>query len=158
MKAQQILKSLTGIVAGLTIATSAYAADSSFQSSLKILTPLSITAQSGLDFPDTESTAAQQTVVVAPTDAGAADFNIAGELNEAVTASVVEPSVTMTVGSTNIVVDTFTFGGALAADGSGTLDGTGALAGAKVGGTATVPANAESGTYTGTLTFRVTYQ
>ena len=88
MKVQQILKSLTGIIAGLTIATSAYAADSAFQSSVKILTPLSITAQSGLDFPDTESTAAQQTVVVAPTDAGATDFNIAGELNEAVTAEI----------------------------------------------------------------------
>ena len=109
-------------------------------------------------FPDTGATASIQNITVNTGDAGAAAFDIGGEASTAIQASIVETDLDMVVGGTTITVDTFTFGGSLAADGTATLDGTGNLTGANVGATAAVPANPDVGAYSGSLTFRVLYQ
>ena len=136
----------------------AIAADESFNASIQILTALNITEQSALSFPDTESKTTSQTAVVAATDAGAASFDITGEASSNIVSSIVESDLSMTQGSTTITINTFTFGGSLASDGTATTDGSGSLTGANVGATANIPANAESGTYSGALTFRVVYE
>ncbi len=152
----QIRKSLM-LVLGMVLSFQVYAADETFTASIQILTALSVTEQTALAFPTTEASTAAQTVVVAPTDSGAATFDIAGESNYAVTASIVESSLTMTNQNTSIVVDTFTFGGNLSSTGTGTLSASGGLTGARVGATANIPANPKSGSYSGNLTFRVVY-
>ena len=157
-----IKRLLTGLAFSLMlIPSNALATDSIFPASITIYAPIVVTKTADLIFPNTASSAAPQTVVVAPGGVGAASFDIAGEPTLAINATVVEASIIMANGPTNITVDQFVFGGTLTdAAGSGTasLDGVGNLVGASVGATATIPANPTQGAYTGNLTFQVTYQ
>jgi hypothetical protein len=155
-KTKKLISTMILMMAGLIFSITGYATDESFQVSIRILTALSISENQALSFPDTTATASIQTVTVAPTDGTAASFDIAGDSNLAITASISETSVGLTNGSTTITIDTFTFGGSCNADGTGTLS-SGSLAGCKVGASASIPANPTSGSYTGTLTFRVLY-
>ena len=151
-------KLLGSVIAILSLGMmNVYAADESFQASIRILTALSITEQSALSFPDTEASASAQNVVIAPTGTGAAVFNIAGEASRPVTASIVQSNLQITNGSTTVTIGSFTFGGGLSSSGTGTLNGSGQLTGAGVGATAAIPANPQAGVYSGSLTFRVVY-
>ena len=151
------MKIFTVAAAGLVLSTSSvYAVDQAFNVSITILTALGITKTSDLSFPTTASSGSIQAVTVAPTDGTAATFDITGEPSTAITASIVEADVTLT--ASTIVVDTFTFGGGLAADGTATTTAGGAVAGAAVGATANIPASHAAGSYSGSLTFRVLYQ
>ena len=145
------------LLSGALFTNMAYAADEAFNASIRILAALKITEQSALKFPDTEAASVAKTVTVANTNSGAATFNITGEGNSTVTASIVESGVTMSNNGTDITVGSFTFGGKLGSNGVGTLDSTGKLNGAAVGATASIPANPSAGNYSGTLTFRVVY-
>ncbi len=150
---------------GLLIAGTTQAADESFTASIRILTQLTIAEQAALSFPNTESSSSQQTVTVATTDGGAAQFLITGEASFGVSTSIVEASGTLTASGTSdtITVNNFTFGGSLDSAGDGNLSGsdnpgdTGTLT-AKIGADAVIPADADAEAYTGTLTFRVAYQ
>ena len=151
------MKIFTVAAAGLVLSTSSvYAVDQAFNVSITILTALGITKTSDLSFPTTAASGSIQAVTVAPTDGTAATFDITGEPSTAITASIVEADVTLT--ASTIVVDTFTFGGGLAADGTATTTAGGAVAGAAVGATANIPASHAAGSYSGSLTFRVLYQ
>ena len=151
------LKIFTVAATGLILSTSTlYAVDQAFNVSITILTALGITKTSDLSFPTTASSGSIQAVTVAPADGTAATFDITGEPSTAITASIVEADVTLT--ASTIVVDTFTFGGGLAADGTATTTAGGAVAGAAVGATANIPASHAAGSYSGSLTFRVLYQ
>lgn len=154
---KKYVSTMAVIAFAMLIVPFAQAADEAFNASIRIVAALNVSESSALTFPTTESAAQAQQVTVGTTDAGAASFNITGESNAAVTASIVEGSLEMTVGSSTITVNNFTFGGALNGSGNASLDGSGALNGAKVGATANIPAAAESGEYSGALTFRVVY-
>lgn len=152
---------LISLAAAAMLATPAMATDEPFVASITIYTPIVITETSPLSFGAIVGSGVPQTVVVAPIDPGAATFDLAGEPNMAITATIVEASLPITVGATTITIDTFTFGGSLtpgAGSGTGTLDATGALAGTAVGATANIPANPDPGLYSGTLNYRVVYQ
>ena len=149
---------LLGLLAAMVIAPNAYATDEPFLASISIFSPIAITETSALSFGSVASASATQSVVVAPGDAGAASFNLSGQSNLAITASVVEPSLALVNGATTITVNSFTFGGGLAANGTANLSAAGTLNAANVGATAVVPANPASGAYTGNLTLRVVYQ
>ena len=136
----------------------ATATDEAFLASITVYSPIVITETSALNFGVVTASPVAQTVTVAPADAGAASFNIAGQSGMPVTASVVETSLIMSNGATSITVDGFTYGGGLSAAGTATIGAQGSLSGAAVGASATVPANPAAGTYSGNLTFRVVYQ
>ena len=151
------MKIFTVAAAGLVLsASSIYAVDQAFNVSITILTALGITKTSDLSFPTTAANGSDQAVTVAPTDGTAATFDITGEPSTAIVASIVESNVTLT--GSSIVVDTFTFGGGLASNGTATTSGAGAVSGAAVGATANIPAAQTAGTFSGALTFRVLYQ
>lgn len=100
------------------------------------------------------------TVVIAPTDADAAVFNASGDANAPVVASIVENSIVLTTGSGSgaaqqIVVDSWTFGGSLAADGTGVLDAQGQLTNIRIGATATVESDDIGGDYSASPTLRL---
>lgn len=125
---------------------------------------IAITEVQALSFPDTLDGVTVD-VVVLPTDGSAAIFNITGTANVAVTASVVEASITIvnTVGNPNIArnkitVTNWSYGGAVAADGTAFMDANGELNNVRVGATAQMSANDNAGSYVGTATFRFVYQ
>jgi hypothetical protein len=153
---KRLINAIISLAVGVLISTNVYAADESFEVSIKILTALSILETQALAFPITEATSSIQKVTIAPSDSTAASFDIGGESGEAISASISETTLDLNNGSTTITIDSFTFGGSCAADGTGTLTG-GTLSGCKVGATATIPANPKNGTYSGNLTFRVLY-
>ncbi|MBF0351817.1 MAG: DUF4402 domain-containing protein [SAR324 cluster bacterium] len=153
LSTQVVAAALIGMISAPVL----HAADEAFNASIRIVAALAISETSALTFPQTEASTSTQQVAIGPNDSGAASFNITGEPNAGVTASIVEPSLEMTVGQTTITINTFTFGGALASNGSVSLNGSGSATGAKVGATANIPANPESGQYSGALTFRVVY-
>ena len=153
---KRLINAIISLAVGVLISTNVYAADESFQVSIRILTALSISENQALSFPTTEATSSTQTVTVAPSDSTAASFDIDGESGGAISASIAETNLALTNGSTTITIDSFTFGGSCAADGTGTLTG-GTLSGCNVGATATIPANPTNGTYYGNLTLRVLY-
>ena len=153
-----MLKKIVALLAtSLMIVTAGYAADETFEASIRVLAALAIVENTALTFPDTESRTIAQNVTVSPGSTGAASFNVYGEHNRLVNASIVEPSASATIGSSTVVFDSFSCGGALSGACQATLDNSGYANGAEIGATAHIPANAQAGLYQGTLTFRVTY-
>lgn len=126
--------------------------------------PIAITEVQALSFtPALSGTSVN--VVTMPTDSRAAIFDITGTVNVAVTASIVEASIEIFLvgGSTNpapnrIMVTNWTYGGAVAADGTAFMDGNGELNNVRVGATIQVNANDSPGDFLGTATFRLVYQ
>lgn len=126
--------------------------------------PIFITEIQALSFVPTLG-GVSSNVITAPTDSRAAIFNITGNTNVAVTASIVEASIDIVniVGNPNaagnrMTVSNWTYGGALAADGTAFTDGNGDLNNARIGATVTISANDAPGDFSGTATFRVVYQ
>ena len=148
------MKKLIVMMFALTLSASAMATDQSFNVSLKLFKPITITKVQDLLFPNTTLTGAAFSVVVLPADSGAANFNAQGGKSRNITRSVVESSINMSApGSVgNIAVDTFVLSGPTAFDASGNANGI------KVGATAHILAASEDGDYTGTATLRVVYQ
>ena len=148
------MKKLFVILFALTVSASAMATDQSFNVSLKLFKPITITKVQDLLFPDTTLTGSAFSIVVLPADSGAANFNAQGGKSRNLTKSVVESSINMSAsGATGtIAVDTFVLSGPTAFDASGNANAI------KVGATAHVLAASEDGNYTGTATLRVVYQ
>lgn len=138
----------------MLIGSSAYATDQSFNVSMKLFKPISITKVQDLAFPDTTLTGSAFNVSVLPADSGAATFSATGGNSRSITRSVVESSINMSAtGVTgNIAVDTFALSGPTAFDSSGNATGL------KVGATAHVLATSLDGNYSGSATYRVVYQ
>ena len=148
------MKKLFVMIFALTLSASAMATDQTFNVSLKLFKPITITKVQDLLFPDTTLTGSAFTIVVLPADSGAANFTAQGGKNRNITKSVVESSINMAAAGVvgTIAVDTFVLSGPTAFDGSGNITGI------KVGATAHVLAASEDGNYTGTATLRVVYQ
>lgn len=138
----------------MLVGATAMATDQSFNISLKLFKPITITKVQDLLFPDTTLTGSAFNITVATTDSGAASFNAQGGKNRSITRSVVESSINMSAPgvATSIAVDTFSLSGPTAFDASGDANGL------KVGAVAHVLALSEDGDYTGTATLRVIYQ
>lgn len=152
---------LGSILASSTLVSSVYAQDETFEASIKLVEAIAVTEVAALRFPE-QIAGTAAAVVVAPADSGAAQFNSTGDASRNIVASVVETSIEMVTGdgvgsAKRITVDNFTTGGAVAADGSGAFDGTGALNNIRVGGTANMEADDIAGDYVGTATFRLVY-
>ncbi|MEI6093084.1 MAG: DUF4402 domain-containing protein [bacterium] len=139
---------------GLLLASNVHATDQSFNLTLKLYKPITITKIQDLLFPDTTLTGSAFDITVATTGSGAATFNAQGGKNRNITKSIVESSINMSApGVTgSIAVNTFAISGPTAFDSSGNANGL------KVGAVAHVLAASEDGNYTGTATFRVVYQ
>ena len=148
------MKKLFIMICALTISASAMATDKSFNVSLKLFKPITITKVQDLLFPDTTLTGSAINLIVLPADSGAANFTAQGGKSRNITKSVVESSINMAAAGVvgNIAVDTFVLSGPTAFDGSGNITGI------KVGATAHILAASEDGNYTGTATLRVVYQ
>ena len=159
MKLSNILK--TTLIASVVTATAAYAADESFESSIRLIEPVTVTEVTSLVFPE-QIAGTAQAVTITPDDTGAAQFNSAGEPSRNVTASILETSITMITGtgaaaSQQIVVNNFSYGGSVAPDGTGAFELDGTLNGIRIGATANIDADDQSGNYVGTATFRLVY-
>jgi hypothetical protein len=130
------------------------ATDQSFNITLKLFKPITITKVQDLLFPDATITGSPINLVVNTGDSGAATFNAQGGNSRSITRSVVESSINMSAPGVagNIAVDTWVLSGPTAFDGSGNANGI------KVGATAHILAGSLDGNYTGTATFRVVYQ
>ena len=138
----------------MMVGATAMATDQSFNISLKLFKPITISKLQDLLIPDATLTGSAFTIVVATGDTGAATFNAQGGKNRSITRSVVESSIDMSAsGVTGVIaVDSFVLAGPVAFDASGDANGL------KVGATAHVLAASEDGDYTGTATLRVVYQ
>ena len=148
------MKRLFVLASILTLSAAAYATDQSFNATLKLYKPITITKVSDLLIPDATLTGSDFNIVVATGDSGAATFNAQGGKNRNITRSVVESKIEMSASGVKgkIAVDTFVLAGPTAFDGSGNANGL------KVGATAHVLAASEDGDYSGTATMRVVYQ
>ena len=148
------MKKLFVLICALTISATAMATDQSFNVSLKLFKPITITKVQDLLFPDATLTGSAFNIVVLPADSGAANFTAQGGKSRNITKSVVESSINMSASGVTgtIAVDTFVLAGPTAFDASGNATGI------KVGATAHVLAASEDGNYTGTATLRVVYQ
>lgn len=148
------MKKLFVMMMALMVSANAMATDQSFNASLKLFKPITITKVQDLLFPETTLTGSAINLVVLPADSGAANFNAQGGKSRNITKSIVESSINMSApGVTgNIAVDTFVLDGPTAFDASGDANGI------KVGATAHILAGSEDGNYSGTATLRVVYQ
>lgn len=135
----------------------AYTLQRALEISITIGVPVSIVEESPLKFPDTLALGVPQNIVAQPSDPEAASFSISGKPESTIVASIVEPSLSMSIASSTIIVDQFTFGGSANPDGTALLNKQGKLTGLTVGATANIPANPAAGVYSGTLTLRVVY-
>ena len=163
MKLSAMAKTVCSAVIAFGLVSNAQAADETFQATLKLLTPISITEVQALDFGEAIS-GTNQTLTVGAADGSAAVFSAQGDSSKTATASVVETSITMTTGdgvgtTKQIVVDNFTLGGngITGADQVDFIAGSGNVSDIRVGGTANVEADDIAGDYAGTATFRVIY-
>jgi hypothetical protein len=121
-----------------------------------------LTVVSDLQFPATVSANSMQYIVVSPSDSGAAVFDAIGSANQTVEVTVKENSIKIqTPTGIKLKVDNFTYGGSLtpvAKGAIGTFDANGDLFNMRIGATARVKKDQESGIYSGTLTLQVIYQ
>ncbi len=130
-----------------------FAEQHNFIISLRVLEPLILESIQGLVFPDVTASKTAITVTVSPDDAGASTFWAEGRRNRAIAYSVVTPMIYLVApGVTgSIRVDNFEIEGPTVFNSDGT-------ASFRIGATASLDANVQSGDYTGVATFRVTYQ
>ena len=131
----------------------AMATDQSYNLSLRLLKPITITKVQDLSFPDRTITGSAFNVVVATGNSGAAIFTAQGSKYRSITKSVVESTINMSAPGVvgTIAVDTFSFTGTTSFDGSGNATGL------KVGATAHILASSQDGNYSGSATYRVVY-
>lgn len=147
---------LTAAIAA-TMGFNAYATDESFDSTLRLIEPITITEVTSLRFPEQQAGTAQN-LTVQPSESGAAQFNSAGEPARPVTASIVESQIVMeTTAGDQITVNNFTYGGQVDPAGNGAFNDSGALNNIRIGATALIEADDKSGLYSGIATFRLVY-
>ncbi|MHB1047194.1 MAG: DUF4402 domain-containing protein [Thermoanaerobaculia bacterium] len=152
------------VPAGSAMAQSS--ASASATATATIITPITLTNTTALQFGNVVASTTAGTIVVSAAGArswtggatgisgltvSAAAFTVGGGADRTFTISL-PASTTITSGTNNMTVDTFT--SSLGA--SSTLDGTGAAALA-VGGTLNVGASQAAGSYTGTFSVTVAY-
>ncbi len=152
---------LTTSLAAATAATTVGAAEERFDVGLRLIVPAFVSQDSNLQFPEQIAGNAAQ-LVITPDGNGAAQFITTGEPLRAITASIVEPSIVMEIGeggtpASQIVVNNFTLGGSVDANGAGSLNSEGILGNIRVGATANIAAENQSGNYVGVATFRIIY-
>ena len=148
-----VMKKLFILISLLTLSATASATDQSFNATLKLIKPITITKIQDLLFPDGTAHGSAYDMVVATGDAGAATFNAKGGKGRNLARSVVESSVILSDGGgQTLTVNTFVVAGPTAFDGFGDANGL------KVGATLHVLASSHQGTYSGSATFRVVYQ
>jgi len=140
---------------------SAFADEAKFQTTLRLLKPITLTQKSQLSFQSV--TAGQTTTVVTePSSSNAVVFSATGEALSTVTGSVVESQILMISGSGSdeslqIPVDSFSTGGDLDGSGIGVFDSEGNLDDLRIGASAHIDAYNVPGVYTASATFRLTY-
>jgi hypothetical protein len=175
MNATKTLKTAiaAAVVAGtLTSASAAFAgtqnsASATGTATTRIITPISLTYVSSLNFGDVVAGSSAGTVVLTTaaartstggatlgnsTGVAAAAFNVGGQGSSTYAITLPASAATITSGSNTMTVDTFTSNPA----GTGTLSSGGAQALA-VGGTLNVGASQATGTDTGTFNVTVAY-
>ena len=136
-----------------------------FTISARLLASTTITNTQPLTFPAhlvVASGAGNETETVAADAGTAAIFTAVGEPDQAITADVTASTVTLnctspTCTGDTLSVGTFTFGGTLSPAGQATFDSSGNLTNLRVGATLTITDAAKAGSYSGTGTFRITY-
>lgn len=138
-----------------------HAEQDSFQVGLHLLSPITLTLQSSLNFPSVVA-GQDNTVTTAVDSSDAVIFSATGEANASVIGSVVEDFVVMTTGEgitepERIIVDGFLTGGDLGDTGNGVFNTSGELSNLRIGATAHVQANDVPGYYSSSATFRLTY-
>ena len=141
------------VVIMMMVGATAMATDQSFNVSLKLFKPITITKVQDLLIPQATLTGSAFDIVVATSDSGAAAFNAQGGKSRTITRSVVESTIDLSASgvSGKIAVDNFVLAGPTAFDASGNANGL------KVGATAHVLAASEDGDYSGSATMRVIY-
>lgn len=160
-------KILAIVIVGLAFSASAFSQASSSATAV-IITPISISNTSGLNFgaiipsssagsvilaTDGSTTLSNVTLHSSATPA-AALFAVTGSPNLTYTVAIAPASVNISNGSTTMSVGSFVSNPAVGV-GTGLLDGTGNQP-LRVGATLTVGANQASGTYTNATAFTVT--
>ena len=163
VRTTKIAKIAATVALGLGVVAGVNATNESFQSTLRILSPIAITEVRALDFGDTEG--GNVNMVIAATAPTAAVFSATGEASKYATASVSESSITMlrtggSAGTTSdeIVVDTFTLGGTGISGSQVDFGVGGSASDLRVGATAHVLAEDVAGSYVGSATFSLIYQ
>ena len=150
-----------GLGAGAVCASNTDTAD--FQALLTLVTPLSINQVQDLSFGEAYSGSAQS-LVVDPTDGGAAIFSAIGDVTKTATISMSNDTIVMKKGAggtanTEVSVSSFLFGGS-GVSGDDILDfdlHESNITDIRVGATATVEAGDEAGSYLGSATVSVIY-
>lgn len=149
-------------VALVAVSGAAFAEETSFDATISLLEPITLTTVQDLSFAP-QPVGNTVDVMTAAEDTRAAVFSATGEASAVAQASVVEPSIEMVTGAgtsaaERITVDGWTYGGALATDGSTAFDTAGEINNMRVGATAHVASDDVQGDYVGTATFRLVYQ
>lgn len=164
---------VTAMLAGGALAPNAFAADATAATSGTVVTPITITQATDLNFgefaadPDTAGTmtvstggAASALTAVVTNDASvtAASFDVAGSASASYSISISDNELTHTDLATTMALTTTHDLDALAGDdpAAGTLDGTGVQT-IYVGGELAVAAAQLAGVYSGTITATVEY-
>ncbi|OUS04022.1 hypothetical protein A9Q81_06290 [Gammaproteobacteria bacterium 42_54_T18] len=135
--------------------------EDTFQTSLTLLSPITLTMQNSLSFPAVIA-GENKTLITHPASSDAVIFSATGESSAPVTGTVVESFVVMKTGSgldesEKIQVDSFITGGELSTDGTGIFDTNGELSNLRIGASAHIEENDVPGDYSSTATFRLTY-
>ena len=123
---------------------------------------IAITEQQALNFGPIIAYITQD-IVIAPSDSGAAVFDISGDAYTQISIEVTNNRLNMVTGSGNgsskkILVSQWSYGGTVDSNGLGTLDQFGSLTNIRVGATAAVKVSNIPGPYSASGTVRITYQ
>lgn len=143
------------ILCFLLLFEEAYSKDQTFNITIIIKKPISISVEREFNFGMHEQKKTAFTVTIGPDDEGCAVFNIAGSSNSSVSYTVAEDFVNLSNGS-----DTIKVGGFKVTGGSKTGVGNlaeGELKSIGVGATAYIEANQPDTAYYGNATFRAIY-
>ncbi|PCI44094.1 MAG: hypothetical protein COB51_10670 [Moraxellaceae bacterium] len=129
---------------------------------LSFAAAIAITEQQALNFGPIIAYITQD-IVIAAADSDAAVFDISGDAYAQISIEVTNNRINMVTGSGNgssrkILVNQWSYGGAVDTNGLGTLDQFGSLANIRVGATAAVKASNIPGPYSASGTVRITYQ
>lgn len=124
---------------------------------------VAITEISGIVFPSVVPKATSQTIILNPSDSGAAFFQATGNALAGVILEVIPKDIILRAqGSTKITVEQFSFGGSITPTGDGlgygTFDSTGNLTNIRIGAQAIIPANPKFGAYTGDASLRIIHE
>ena len=164
---------VTALLLGSALAPGTFAAQDTATTSATVVTPITITQATNLNFAEfaahtgnpgtvTISTggvaSASEAVLTDDSSASAASFDVAGQASASYSITITDDELTHTDGTTTMTLTTTHDLDASTEDSpaTGTLDGSGAQT-IYVGGTLSVAAAQLSGSYSGTITATVEY-